>query len=84
MKEALDQLASAAEDYLKAVGGIAEIQRQYVLLRDMLKGEAIDDVEAKRRALQWLTMTVPLICISEACRKELSLPELPAVILTAE
>lgn len=84
MKAALDQLASAAEDYLKAVSGIADIQRQLVLLRDMLKGEAIDDMEARKRGLQWLAMTVPAICMSEACRKEIALPELPAVTVTTE
>lgn len=84
MKDALDQLSSAAEDYLKAVSGIAEIQRQFVLLRDMLKGEAITDAETMRQSLQWLTMTVPVICMSEACRKEIEMPDLPAVTLTAE
>jgi chromosome segregation ATPase len=78
---ALDALSNAAEDYLKAVLGISEIQKQLVLLRDMLKGEVIEDAQVKANAMKWVLLCIPVLCMSASCVEECGLGELPAALL---
>ena len=73
------KLAEDAEAYLKAVSGIAEIQKQLVYLRDVLRGEALPEEVSVRKAAEWLVFVMPALAMSEACRNDAGLSGLPVM-----